>query len=328
MGHSKHVLAHPLFWAALALLLINDHVLKQAHLLPGAVTGKLSDFAGMLVAPALMVTLLRVRGRLGRLAVFTGVAGLFVALKLSRPLADVVEAVTAYTPLPWRLWCDPTDLVALVVLPLGWWLVAREGEATGFTRIGLCLRGAGLGIGVLACAATSAVSEKYCATAFLFNGTLRTQTVRLYGLQSPLDCSRSLDAPADWPGRDAFVLRSCSTLASREILLLDQGAKDLGEWGELGTFDVSPYFDAGIIGPTCDAVLLQAEGLQPVVLTWNGVSAIEFSGAERFGDYANDPHGLILERAGDRLFIGGTSLLRVLPAGFDPAPAGCPNGER
>ena len=325
---SRHALTHPLFWTALALLVVNDHILKQAHVLPGAITGKLSDFAGMLVAPVLVATLLRVRGRMGRVAVFACVAGVFTAIKLSRPVADVLEALTAYTPLPWRLWCDPTDLVALAVLPLGWWLMARERESAAGPRMSLCLRVAGLVLGILACAATGVLTERYRGTAFLFNGTMRTQTLRLYRLQSPLDCSRSVEVPADWPGRDAFVLKSCPALASEDILPLDQGWKDLGKWSDLGAFSVDSDFDAGIIGPTCDAVLLQADGLQPVVIVWNGVSAIQFSGAERFGDNANDAHGLILERAGDRLFIKGSSLLRVLPAGFDLTPTDCPNGER
>ena len=327
-GRARHAVTHPLFWTALALLLVNDHILKRAHVLPGAITGKLSDFAGLLVAPVLLVALFRVRGRLGRMAVFACVAAGFTAIKLSRPLADAVEAATAYTLLPWRLWCDPTDLVALAVLPLGWWLTACEDKLAAGPRLSLCLRVAGLVLGIFACAATSVVTERYRGTAFLFNGTMRTRTLRLYRLQSPLDCSRSLEAPADWPGRDAFVLQSCPTLAPGNILPLDQGWKDFGAWSDPGTFSVDSDFDAGIIGPTCDAVLLQADGLEPVVITWNGVSAIEFSGAERFGDNANDPHGLVLERAGDRLFIQGTSLLRVLPAGFEPAPTDCPNGER
>src|SRR5690606_12557634 len=36
-------LRHPRFWAALALLVVNDHALKGAGVLPGALTGKLSD---------------------------------------------------------------------------------------------------------------------------------------------------------------------------------------------------------------------------------------------------------------------------------------------
>ena len=41
-------LASPAAIASLLLLLVNDHVLKQAW--PGVVTGKLSDFAGLVVA--------------------------------------------------------------------------------------------------------------------------------------------------------------------------------------------------------------------------------------------------------------------------------------
>jgi hypothetical protein len=321
-------LAHPLFWLALVLLLLNDHVLKQSQVLPGAVTGKLSDFAGLLVASVLLSALLKVRGRLGRLSLFAGVSGAFATLKLSRPFADAVETITAFGPLPWRLWCDPTDLVALSVLPLGWWLVAREGEPRR-TRLGPCLRAAGLVLGVFACAATSVNSKLYRATAFLFNGTRTSQTLQLYRLRAPLDCGRALDAPAVWPGPEAFALESCTTIAPADILLLDQGARLVSETGGEGLwFTKSPYYDAGIVGPLCDAVLLQGPGLRPVVVTWNGVSQIEFGGPERFGDFADDEHGLILEAAGDRLFIKGTSLLRVLPAGFEPAPTDCPNGER
>ncbi|MBX6387020.1 MAG: hypothetical protein IRZ07_29260, partial [Microbispora sp.] len=45
-------LGHPATLTAIAVLLVNDHLLK--HLWPGVVTGKLSDVAGMLVAPPLL----------------------------------------------------------------------------------------------------------------------------------------------------------------------------------------------------------------------------------------------------------------------------------
>ena len=61
------VLAHPAWIGALLLLLINDHVLKGAGLLPGWVTGKLSDLAGLFVAPALLAVLVRARTRAGLL---------------------------------------------------------------------------------------------------------------------------------------------------------------------------------------------------------------------------------------------------------------------
>ena len=320
---------HPLFWAGLGVLAVNDHILKQTRVLPAALTGKLSDFAGLLVFLVVLGALLGVRGRIGRMALFTSVAGMFTAVKLSRPLADALEAVSAYTLLPWRLWCDPTDLMALSVLPLAWWLAAREGgpAVLAYRRLTPWLRAAGLVLGTFACAATSAQTEAYRGTAFLFNGTTRVERLHVYRLQNPLDCTRVLDAPSVWPGAGAFVLQSCPTLGPRDILPLDRGWKSLGEFGESGDFHIA-HHDAGAIGPMCDAVLLRADGLRPVVVTWSGVSAIEFSGAERFGDNAADDHGLILERAGDRLFIMGTALLRVLPAGFEPEPAECPNGER
>jgi hypothetical protein len=51
-------LAHPAWWLALALLALNDHVLKGAGLLPAWLTGKLSDVAGLVVAPVLLAALL------------------------------------------------------------------------------------------------------------------------------------------------------------------------------------------------------------------------------------------------------------------------------
>jgi len=45
-------LAHPLTIVAIAVLLLNDHVFKQAW--PGLVTGKLSDVAGLVVAPPVL----------------------------------------------------------------------------------------------------------------------------------------------------------------------------------------------------------------------------------------------------------------------------------
>jgi hypothetical protein len=46
-------LLHPLALASLLVLVVNDHVLKP--MLPGLVTGKLSDVAGLLLAPLVVV---------------------------------------------------------------------------------------------------------------------------------------------------------------------------------------------------------------------------------------------------------------------------------
>ena len=51
-----HALSHPVALAAVVVLLLNDHVLKAKY--PGFITGKLSDFAGMIVAPLFVVAII------------------------------------------------------------------------------------------------------------------------------------------------------------------------------------------------------------------------------------------------------------------------------
>ena len=64
------VLASPVFVLALVVLVLNDHVFKQAW--PGLVTGKLSDFAGLVVAPLLLAVPLAAIGVRRRVPVAVG----------------------------------------------------------------------------------------------------------------------------------------------------------------------------------------------------------------------------------------------------------------
>jgi hypothetical protein len=49
-------LLHPFTWLSLVVLVLNDHVLKQLY--PGVLSGKLSDFAGVLLLPVFVHALL------------------------------------------------------------------------------------------------------------------------------------------------------------------------------------------------------------------------------------------------------------------------------
>lgn len=49
MTGDRRISLHPVFLVALAVLIVNDHVLKDAH--PSWWTGKLSDVAGLVLAP-------------------------------------------------------------------------------------------------------------------------------------------------------------------------------------------------------------------------------------------------------------------------------------
>lgn len=128
-------LCHPLPLAAVLLLVLNDHLLKGADLLPGWLTGKLSDVAGLFFFPALLTAAVRgAASLLGRPLPRAG-GGLGLGAVL---LTGAIFAATKLWPAlnlalarSWGLIAmDPTDLLALPVLGLAWlWLRARDARA-------------------------------------------------------------------------------------------------------------------------------------------------------------------------------------------------------
>jgi hypothetical protein len=137
-------LLHPIALAAIATLLLNDHVLKARF--PGFVTGKLSDIAGLVFFPLLLAAAVEALSRaaglvaadapaLSRRRVIAGCAAAtalaFAAVKTWEPATAACEAAFGVAqwplragwalargalpgmPVPARITCDPTDLVAL-----------------------------------------------------------------------------------------------------------------------------------------------------------------------------------------------------------------------
>jgi len=129
-------LRHPVFWVALVVLALNDHVRKGAGLLPGPVTGKLSDFAGLVVAPIVLAGLSSARTRWSVASCTAAVGVVFTAINVSEPAAAWVESGMAW--MGWRVWTDPTDLVALPSLGLASWLLMRRTPSTSTDRRDRC----------------------------------------------------------------------------------------------------------------------------------------------------------------------------------------------
>jgi photosystem II stability/assembly factor-like uncharacterized protein len=138
-------LASPLGIASVALLIANDHVFKQVA--PSAITDKLGDFAGLFFAPFVLLLVigalpLRLSSRAelhfarGAYAV---VAAMFVALKASAASAAVlVSLLTAVLGRQAFIVIDPTDLIALAVLPLSfvvWDRMRTESSAAPVFRV-------------------------------------------------------------------------------------------------------------------------------------------------------------------------------------------------
>lgn len=109
---------HPLFLVALVTLALNDHLLKATGALP-ALSGKLSDVAGLLVAPLVLAWLCRVRSRRG-FALTHAAVGLGFALIQVPAIAAALQAIA-----PVRIWADPSDLLALPALALSYRFLGR-----------------------------------------------------------------------------------------------------------------------------------------------------------------------------------------------------------
>ncbi|MGW0482854.1 hypothetical protein [Nonomuraea sp. NPDC003214] len=114
-------LSHPATLVAALVLLLNDHLLKHAWSSP--VTGKLSDVAGLVVAPPLVALLLCRRADLAA-TVLTGV--LFTLVKTTETGAEAASHVWTAVAGPSRVLADPTDLLALPALGLAWWIRQRS----------------------------------------------------------------------------------------------------------------------------------------------------------------------------------------------------------
>jgi len=127
------LLLHPVVVGALGVWLLNDHLLKEVC--PGAVTGKLSDFAGLVVMPVCLAAASPSRRgtpseqlqALDRWMVAVGIG--FCAIQVW-PLAAWLYThslgvlqwpwywmwAQASAPMPVAHTMDPTDLLALPVL--------------------------------------------------------------------------------------------------------------------------------------------------------------------------------------------------------------------
>ncbi|WP_433933118.1 hypothetical protein AB3662_02830 [Sorangium cellulosum] len=303
-------LLHPLWFGALALLVLNDHALKGSGLLPGWLTGKLSDFAGLLVAPAVLAALLRVSSRRGFLGAHLATGAVFSAIKLAPEAARAVEALMALTPLPWRITVDPTDLIALPVLFLSYRALGEAAQGPEPARQPVAHRLA-LMAGSLACVATSRAPEpepcggtngclpqepQELASLVIGNTTEAEQLIRVRRLRASVrvDCRVLLGDPTGALSRELF--------ADAETWLIQPGR-------------ALPLGNAG-----CDAYLIDADGLPLTLLAW---SALQFP-EQILATSTENPQParvIALQRAGARLELAEHPAVFDAPPVEPPPPA-------
>jgi outer membrane protein assembly factor BamB len=160
----SNALLHPLWWAALVLLLFNDHAWKGSGYVSPLVTGKLSDVSGLLMAPALVATLLCVRTWGGWILCHAGVALAFSALKLSTTVAGWFIATGALFGLAYAVAPDATDLFALASVVVSAFVFGRVRNRslvrTAWARVVTLV---GMSVGIAGTVATSKMRAYYVA---------------------------------------------------------------------------------------------------------------------------------------------------------------------
>jgi len=116
--NAKQKLGNPTFIVALILLVLNDWYLKQTY--SNGFTGKLSDFAGLFAFPFLLSALLPRHAV--KLYFFSAVLFIVWKLPVIQPLLDALN----YMGMPVHRVVDYTDYIALIMLPVSWYVFERS----------------------------------------------------------------------------------------------------------------------------------------------------------------------------------------------------------
>lgn len=123
--NSIRCLQHPATWISIAVLLINDHILK--NLSPSFLTGKLSDFAGLFFFPfivalglSLALASFKLSTRDVGIIAFVTVAVCFTLIKTNPFINSLATQITALFGIPSRFALDPTDVIAVSIMLPAW----------------------------------------------------------------------------------------------------------------------------------------------------------------------------------------------------------------
>ncbi|MCH9681475.1 MAG: hypothetical protein K0V04_08585 [Deltaproteobacteria bacterium] len=314
----SRALLHPLWIGSLAVLVLNDHVLKGAGMLPEVLTGKLSDFAGLVVAPILLAMVLRVRTRRGVLLSHVAVGAVFAALQLSSVVATQWSAAMATLGIPWITTQDATDLIALPALGLSLWAFRRVIAQRVHSPARRSAELVAAGTGLLCCAATSSgPGEPFrldpVTDVYVHNAGDQPLVVRFRALAPSVDLD--CNAVANDPGG----LITEPLFGDSQSFLLDPdqnlGLRVNNEWDDVES-------------SSCYAMLLDVDGLPPAVAFWRD-GAVPLHTVPALG-YDESPRGgidLLVPEDGDSLGeydnMGSETVVFSIPPAAPPIDGAC-----
>ena len=302
----RRALYHPLWLVSLGLLVMNDHFLKGSGILPAAITGKLSDFAGLVVAPALLAVLLRLSSRQSFVLAHIATGVVFAGVKVFPGLAHAFETIAGLGPFAWHITVDPTDLVALPALfvSYGVFVAAMQKPVPERPHVqrGLMMAGS------VACMATSQQPEPFepCADPIACGAIPREFAALVIGNNT--EAQRLMRVRPFKPS----VQYSCSDLLVDPTTAL---SREL--FGPADTWLLEPGRGLPLSnksGTGCSAYLVDADGLSPTLVAW---SSNEFPNSQ-LSTATAAPDGNTMISLG--LDSNGKLALLEHPAVF-PAPA-------
>jgi hypothetical protein len=346
-------LGHPVTLLALALLLLNDHVLKAAH--PSWWTGKLSDAAGLVLAPPLL-GLLTVRLRLPVWVPLLATGAGFALVKSSAAGAAVGSAAWGLIWPGAVVRADLTDLLTLPALGLAW-LAWRS--AAGAPEPSRWVRAARMAVvlpmALLGVAATSPPEYPSATVAGVDGERLVAGVRNLYHRQGSPDWAVSTDGGRTWdttpadsvqgPAGQACAGRDCYRAVPGH-LRVERSADGGGTWatdweiGDRQRVSMARTY-AGIADPDRDLASVSV-AVQPrpggghVVLVANGRDGfalrhpdgrwerIGYAGHGGYSEPMDDVESYAVGRGWDR----GLGVLLAVALGFATISIGCARAAR
>jgi hypothetical protein len=191
-------LRHPVVVTCLVVWILNDRWLK--HVSPGVVTGKLSDltglvvFAGLVALVAGLILPIQNTRALGIAAWVTTAVG-FTAVKTVPAANHTAVALLDHLLGVAKIALDPTDLVALVALPLAWLIWCRPGGSV----VNIVQTGAAWMVAAVALGATTATS---CAAVtprtYVWSANPKTIAFWTRSAEGQIETLSSTDTGLDW----------------------------------------------------------------------------------------------------------------------------------
>lgn len=265
--------------------MLNDHWLKGAGVLDGAITGKLSDLCGLWVLPAGLAALAKPKA--APHWSYLVVALYFGGLQLWPGCASASQAVLAALGVPSKITPDPSDLWALLLLWPAWLRYERSGPARQSkaapdpqaSHQGLRWAIAGYPLMLFATVATSRVDQpagiQRTGRLFLYNDTNTPQQITIKQVRADVEANCfSIQSEPDKHLHEAlFEPSETATLAPQGVLAIDARA-------ETNLQSDLPKETDG-----CQAMIIEGPTLEPKLLFWRN----EQFPLQRFTDVPTDP---------------------------------------